>query len=446
MFLGIFALCVVLRLTGLDSNPGPPYVDEAASAANAMCLAQAGTSAFDERWPLFVEVLVGNWEPAMIAYPSALVAYLGDGSIGSFRLIPALAVIDTILGVFFLGQELADRKTGMYAALLASLAPWSFMAGRLFWKCPFAPLFVVWGVYAFLLGLRTRSLAIISLSALAFVVSLYSYQSAWAQTPLMLVVLFIVAWKENRRFALQSIIVFACVLFFVCMPLAVLLLSGGMMKRAAEVSVFGDGYAIGTIRFARNYLMHFDPRFLFWSGDSNLRHGVGGFGQLSWLDMFAWFVGGVALWRAPSGILSFQKLGIVAMAGILTGAVAAAMSSEGNPHGLRANGMWPFFALTSAWLLAQVKDKIVLERSVLAVSIIFILAFTFHHFVLFPTRAQEFFSDRLDKIARSEDADRWLKLARETQPVVARYYLMRYAKMSCGQAGRFVDEARKNIH
>lgn len=408
-----------------------------------MCLAQQGTSAFDQRWPLFVEVLVGNWEPPMIAYPSALIAHFGDGSIGSFRLFAALVVLATIAGVFLLGRELADAHTGVLAALLASLAPWSFMAGRLFWKCPLAPMFVVWGVYAFVVGLRTRSLSALILSAISFALSLYSYQSSWAQAPLMIGVLLLLGWFKDRGFLLRAVPAFLATLVLACLPLAVLVLSGGFMKRASDVSVFADGLRLGLLRFGRNYLSHFDPRFLFWSGDANLRHGVGGFGQLSWVDLLAWIAGAWALLRVRRWITVHRELGFVAIAGTLTGAVAAALSNEGIPHALRANGMWPFLALFGAWLMAQVPNREQMNRFALAVATIFLAVFSYHHLVVYPDRAQPYFSDRLGQLARSEEPDRWRRLATEAQPVVARYYLMRDAGMRCHEAGTFIDQVRK---
>lgn len=316
LLLAVVAGSLLLRFTSLESIPGPAYIDEAATAANAMCLAQQGTSALGDRWPLFVEVLVGNWEPPMIAYPTAIIAKVGDGSMGNLRLFPAIVVIGIAIAVFLLGRELADTRAGVYASLLVLLAPWSFVAGRLLWKSPLAPLFVVLGVYMFVRGLRTESASTMALSALAFALALYSYQSSWAQVPLLIAALAVAAVYARRSFVPRAGLTFGVVILVACVPLLVLLMSGGLMKRAADVSVFSDDAVIGSLRFARNYLLHFSPDFLFWSGDSNLRHGVGDFGQLSWLDLFAILVGAGTLWKARAWCLVHRRLVLVAVLGV----------------------------------------------------------------------------------------------------------------------------------
>jgi hypothetical protein len=436
--------CLGIRFTSLETIPGPPYIDEAATAANAMCLAQEGTSSFGDRWPLFVEVLVGNWEPPMIAYPTALIARVSDGSIGSLRLFPAAVVLGIAIAVFLLGQELANRRAGLFAALLVLLAPWSFMAGRLLWKCPLAPLFVTLGVYAFLRGMRTRSAATVMLSALAFALALYSYQSSWAQVPLLIAFLVMLAWHYHRDRLSLHLAVFIPTLLIACTPLIVLLLGGGLMKRAADVSVFTDGYLWGVLRFGWNYLMHLNPSFLYLSGDDNLRHGVGAFGLLGWVDLLAVAIGAWALWKARSWCVAHGRLAVVAAAGILTGIVTGAMTNEGIPHGLRANGTWPFFALLGAWLLSQALDERRVNAAVAVVAGTFIVAFAHHHYNVFPEQAREYFSPEVQALLKSNSPERWKELALHTDAPVAHYNLMQHAGMSCTEARRFIAASRSH--
>lgn len=427
-----------MRLTGLDENP--PYIDEAATAANAMCLAQQGTSAFGEKWPLFVEVLVGNWEPPMIAYPSALIALIGDGGIGSFRLFAAITVIGTIVGIFFVGRELADDRVAWLAVILATLAPWSFVAGRLFWKCPLAPFFVVWGVYFFVSGVRERTGAALMVSAISFSLALYSYQSAWAQAPLMILVVMYFAWRSDPVRFLRTSFVFSAVVIVTCVPLAILVLSGGFMRRAAEVSVFSDGVFWGLARFVRNFALHLDPRFLFVSGDTNLRHGVGGaFGQFGWLGLLAFIFGIKSIIANGTSSLRYSALGWVALLGVVTGVLAAALSNEGLPHALRANGMWPFLALLGAWMLAQATNTIAVDRIMLVAAVIYLGLFSYHYYAVYPANSYRYFSADLVSLAESEDPARWRTIANRENPIVAQYYLMRHAGMSCAESIDFVS-------
>jgi hypothetical protein len=255
---------------------------------------------------------------------------------------------------------------------------------------------------------------------------------------------FLTAWAViyDRRFCLMGMPAFVGTLLVMCLPLLVLSMSGGLMQRAGEVALSGNDVGAGLIQFIVNYASHLDPRFLYWSGDTNLRHGTGGFGQLSWLDFFALLAGGWAflIYRTRP---KYQTLGLLSLAGVLTGAVAAALSSEGIPHALRANGMWPFLALGGAWLIAQVPSRLVVERAAVLVSAAFLLVFTYYFFVMYRETSKPYFNSELEVIALSEDPARWQTIATSAHPLVAGYYLMHFGGMRCNEAGEFISRARQ---
>jgi len=55
----LLALLIVARFTGLDRAPPGFYVDEAAIAAQVICLRTTGADADGNPWPLFAPVLGG---------------------------------------------------------------------------------------------------------------------------------------------------------------------------------------------------------------------------------------------------------------------------------------------------------------------------------------------------------------------------------------------------
>ena len=447
LILAIALLCtlsLVLRFSFLGEIPGAPYFDEAETASNVMCLSQQGTSASGQKWPLFAELWGGNWESPLIIYPAALIALVGDGSIASFRLFPGLVVVLTIVGLFLIARELSNLRTAMFAALLAFLSPWSFVAGRLFWKCPLAPLFVIWGVYLFVLALRTRNTSTALLSALAFSLSLYSYQSAWAQTPLVIAFMLVLAFFQDRQFAKRLLVIFTITVPLACLPVLILAINGDLMQRVEDTSVFRDGHFAGLILFLQNFLPHFSPSFLYFSGDTNLRHGMGGLGQLSWLDLLALVLGVPALlysrrFQRPQ----FPILGLLAIAGTIAGTFSAALTIEGIPHALRANGMWPFFALLGAWLIAQAPIRPRIDIALIAIASCFLAWFTYYHFAVYRDLSRPYFDDSMQKLAVSEDPTRWQKIATIEYPYVAGYYIMHYGQVSCREAFEFITSIRK---
>jgi hypothetical protein len=112
-------------------------------------------------------------------------------------------------------------------------------------------------------------------------------------------------------------------------------------------------------RFIVNYLAHFDPRFLFWRGDSLPRHAIPGMGQLTILD---------ALLLPVGLLLTFRRQKLLAgalLAAFLCGPLPAAITRVGIPHGLRSLAMvvpaacWGGMGLAAlaGWIRAAVSHR-----------------------------------------------------------------------------------------
>jgi len=124
----------------------------------------------------------------------------------------------------------------------------------------------------------------------------------------------------------------------------------GMMITAEEKTKYYPGtnrYATYTYRFAKNYLSHYSPRFLFIVGDEIARSKVPGLGQ-AYLFTFPFFILGLLLMlsrndRGEKLILSW----------LLIAPVAAALTFQ-SPHALRAQNMVYSLTLITAAGVYQV--------------------------------------------------------------------------------------------
>lgn len=439
----VIAISLVLRFTMLDFAPGPAHMDEAATAANVLCLAQEGRSAAGDRWPLYGEVLVDNWEPPTLLYPAALMAAFGADTLADMRMVPGAVAVLTIIGAALLALVLSGWRAAGFTLLLATLMPWSFQAGRLLWKSPLAPMFVVWGVLLLVLGLQRRSHALMILSGITVSLGLYSYQSAWAQAPVLFVVIGVVMSRANFRAYWHLLAVCAGTIAVVCIPLFLLIISGDFMRRAAEVAVTASGNSSAIGQFFYQLVYHFHPNFLFVEGDANLRHGMPGVGQLSWADGLAWSLAAVALVLARPVQRPERTLLAMALLGIITGTLAAALSAEGIPHALRANGMWPFFALLGGWCMTQIplRWRAWTDAAVVGTGAVFLVVamqgyFSSHHADLrrfFPTQAMQ-----LAQLAAERDNPAMLVNA--MKPLEAQYYLITEVGLPCTASREFILE------
>ena len=88
-----------------------------------------------------------------------------------------------------------------------------------------------------------------------------------------------------------------CSMVMPIIPLIQKTLSGEIQQRFNTISIFSKDYlnsihSPGHLKdivgiFINNYLMHFNPDFLFLRGDPSYVHSTRHFGILSWLDMAA---------------------------------------------------------------------------------------------------------------------------------------------------------------
>jgi hypothetical protein len=147
------------------------------------------------------------------------------------------------------------------------------------------------------------------------------------------------------------------------LPQILFVLSPEGQGRFQTVSIFTKNYleneangSVGTLLliFGKNILAHLSPRFLFWSGDSNLRHSLATFGQLGYLEFFALMLGLPAwAWKRWRSLRPGVALAVL---GILSGVIPAAMTWDSLPHALRSMGVWPFFAVLTGLLWAKLSE------------------------------------------------------------------------------------------
>jgi hypothetical protein len=195
--------------------------------------------------------------------------------------------------------------------------------------------------------------------------------------------------------------------------------------------------------FFVNIIKNLDPRYLFISGDINLRHSTQMVGQWSWVDILAVVFGLVWIaynkWRKrPVGL---PWLGFFA-ASYLFGIFPAAMN-QGFAHSVRSVGCWPFLALASGlllWRLTEIKN--IFKPVVTVVAVAFSCFFLNDYFSAYPARSIGWFDADLKYLAQaSKDHSDWTKYIILTRPLIQptrTYYLMTYGGYSCADARNMI--------
>jgi len=434
----------IIRFLGIEGSPPGFTIDEAASAVTIQCLAEEGTDAQGKIYPLFGHWDFGTPKPPTHLYFGLLWSKMFGYSIASFRSISAFVTLFTIMGLFFLSQHLFDRCCAWLVTLAATLSPWAFQFSRLALENAMAPCFMVWGTYFFLHKNKWYNFV---LAGVFMSLTLYSYPPARVQIPLSFLPLLYLKYRRDGL-DIKMLFVFLITLLTVSFPLIQMILSGELLNRFGRISMFSESYlqAMGKTNelgdlisvFIRNYLFHFDPTFLFFTGDRMTLFSSQFVGHFSWLDSFALVLGAICLSsflykkiRGKGQALKEDSAFVTfVLANIALGFIPSALTMLESAHASRALGVWPFVSMLTGFILWKVVNnmKFILPfASVLA--IVFAILFFKNYFMEYPRISFWMFSAHIKKeaLAAKTQSDWHAFIVRygRSEPHV-RYYLMNY--------------------
>ncbi|RYZ76386.1 MAG: hypothetical protein EOP05_05190, partial [Proteobacteria bacterium] len=307
-------LAGLARFAFLELAPPGFYIDEAAISAQVICLRQSGADLFGHHLPLFADVLGGGFATPAYLYSGVVWTSIFGDSVSSFRGLAAFYSVLFIGGTYLLGLRFwKSQPAAWLCALAAALSPWGFQFARIAWDPGLAPAFSVWA-FALLWvpesGNGKRSVWLQTfLGSVCLSLAAYTYPPLRVQlaimTPFALYLLFVRERRDWRRAAM-----FVAVATVLSLPLLKMTLSGELQARFAMLSVFNPDYlrqfgepsfGLGLLQLLKNFASHFTPSYLILSGDANLRHSTGSFGEWSWLDLFGFTVALVAFLKFAIG-------------------------------------------------------------------------------------------------------------------------------------------------
>ena len=385
LLIAILFLAFVLRVPFLDKFPAGLNADEAAIGYNAYSLIKTGLDEHGTSWPTVFRSF-DDYKPAVYFYLVLPFVYILGLSVTAVRLPSALLGVISVYFIYLLANQLFSKKTprgwpqglpwgGLVAALLLAVSPWHLHFSRGGWEANAASAFFVIGLYCLVRSLENTKYLL--LTTFSFVLALYTYHSLRIVIPLLFIAFVLIYFRDIRSTLgkagqLKPVLISIAIGFLLLLPLAIQFTSAEGRSRFTGVSVFADEgplwealelrlehggsllgrvlhnrYATYTYRFAKNYLSHYSPRFLFIVGDEIARSKVPGLGQ-AYLFTFPFFILGLLLMlsrndRGEKLILSW----------LLIAPVAAALTFQ-SPHALRAQNMVYSLTLITAAGVYQV--------------------------------------------------------------------------------------------
>ena len=365
----IIILAFVLRFYKLNSYPAL-NADEAAIGYNAYSLIQTGRDEHGNPWPIHFQSF-NDYKPGLYFYmvvPFVKVLGLNEWAV---RIPGAMLGVLTVLLMYLLVKELfregfTQIHKQMNADVLASIAslileisPWHIHFSRGGWEVNVATFFMVLGLWLFLKG--KGSLPLLMLSALSFVLSLYTYHAARVVVPLLLFGLLVIYRYEIRK-NIKQIAITGTIAFLLLIPLGLDLIKGDVASRAAGVGLLSDPGPLARINeqrgehenirglpalflhnrpvnyglaFLENWSDHYSGGFLFISGDVIQRNAVPETGQMYLFDILFIILGLIYFFRTYS---LHTKPYYLILWWLLIAPTAAALTFQ-SPHALRSQNM-----------------------------------------------------------------------------------------------------------
>jgi len=362
----VMAVAVFVRVYKLDAIPPGLWPDEALN----------GVQAIQEPLKLFYPENQGR--EGMMMWLDALSFKLLGVSMFSFRLVPAVIGVLTVLGVYLVAWEMFRKKNvALLSAFFTATSFWHINFSRINFRAIMLPLVLCYSFYFLFLGFKNKKWWPFILSGIVFGAGFYTYTSFRLAVLILATVLFfwwLIARKEDRQkqFLVQASLMLGAT-FFTALPIGLYFFIGHMADffgRVGGISVFGQANAF--LAFGESLGRHLAMFNIY--GDPNMRHNYSGDPQLFWpvglLFLAGWFVLFKNGWRALTQknwmeFLPWMTLLVWFFVMLMPGA----LTYEGMPHALRVIGLIP-----ACYILAAIGGDFVYKKLKIAIKSKVILA------------------------------------------------------------------------
>lgn len=377
----IVIIAALLRLWQLGNVPPSPDWDEVALGYDAYSIIHTGRDEFGKFLPVVLRSF-DDYKPALYAYLTIPPILIFGLNVFAVRLPSAIFGIISVIAVFYLVQDIFYKYKhkdylALISAFLLAISPWSIQFSRLGFEANVGDALNLLMALFFIKGLKSHKL--LFLSAFFAGMSIYVYQSEKVFTPLLVLALALIYRKELLRLSKKYI--FAVIIFglIVVSPMVLYIVQNrAALLRVTGTSIFSYqtellkrditklevdrarddkiGLVLDNRRFVyietivSGYISHFDPNWLFISGDIS-RHHAPNMG-LIYLFEFPFILLGIYF-------LLFgdfdKKTKLLVFSWMLLAPVPASITT-GVPHAVRTLNFLPMWQIISAvGILSSIK-------------------------------------------------------------------------------------------
>jgi len=373
ILLAIICIFLITRLYKIEQIPPSVYWDEASIGYNAYSISQTGRDEWGKFLPIHFRAFGEFKLPVYIYSVVPFVKLFGLNEI-TVRFPAVLFSLGVVLLTFLLAKRLSGNdKVALLSAFFLSISPWFFIFSRTGYEATAGLAFYLAGIYLFLFNKKSWY---IFFSIVSFILSAYSYNSFRIIIPLTILILVILELNNLKKAKIVPIILSLVILILSIIPIYRLYKYDNGVSRLQVVAATNS-------TFFKNYISHFNPGFLFLSGDINLRSQQGGFGQLYLTDLFLLPLGLIYMINRKS------KINYLTIFILLISPIPAAITKE-SPHALRSIAIVPFLSMISAYGVVFIRkyfNKSFVEILIVLISIFFFVNYSINFNTAYPTKS-----------------------------------------------------------
>jgi 4-amino-4-deoxy-L-arabinose transferase-like glycosyltransferase len=418
----IIALASLVRFPLLSAFPPLLLQDEAASAFNAISIAETGKDEWGQQFPLIFKSF-GDNKPPVFIYTTALLYKI----VGWTPILPRLtsAIAGTLLVLviaLWLKQIFKSERIALLGAFITALSPWTIYLSRMALESNLGLLFFTSGLLFLEYAKKRHGYVHIAISSLFFVLSAYTYHSYRFISGAFLLLLLLtkifpqIITKTKLHLHRQPIF-----LIFIISSALILpgILNKGSLTRlqqtsitqgdrfssileyfrgtchiaSAELSilplrytcsVYWNQYTTKVLIFTQSIAEHLSPDFLFFKGDATLNRNPTASGE------FFIFLYPLILLGMYQAFVHFKKYYIFLLSFFMT-LIPSIMT--GSPHSIRLSSQIPFAIFLIVLGITQLRKS---YKHVNAIIIGLTIIFSAYHMVEFSlitySESQQFLS------------------------------------------------------
>jgi 4-amino-4-deoxy-L-arabinose transferase-like glycosyltransferase len=303
LFILILTLGIFLRFYKLGEVPNSLNWDEVSWGYNAYSIEKTGRDEYGAFLPLSFRAFGDFKQPVYVYIDAVAVKFFGLTPF-AVRLPSAFFGSLSILGIFLLVRTIfRKRKESIYYALIAmclfAVSPWELQFSRVAYEANLALSFVIFAFFTFFYGLLYNKKIFFIVSVFLLALSTYTYHSEKVIAPILLVGLLLFAYRyflKRKRLAVILLVLFVCLCSLWLLDSRTTERGRSVLFTSNQTQVLGRSVEeieyeqsihsplakvvhnrriIFAKQFVQNYLSHFNPEYLFLTGDQPQHHAPG---------------------------------------------------------------------------------------------------------------------------------------------------------------------------